>query len=133
MSVQTVLKGGRVVDPSQGIDQIADVVLRDGKVLSVGSGPVGEGETEVVDVTGLVVSPGWIDIHVHAYGSLGFAFPDSIGIYQGVTTFVEAGGPGPASFDQFRALMEGSTITDLYAGVYLRPLGILGVDYIEGD
>src|SRR5687768_6663891 len=59
-----VLKGGRVIDPSAGRDEIADVLLDDGKVLGVGKIEAREG-AEVVDVKGKVVAPGLIDVHVH--------------------------------------------------------------------
>jgi dihydroorotase len=127
-----LLKGGHVIDPAQGIDSIVDIALKDGRIAAIGDGPVPAG-AEVVDLKGHYVTPGWVDLHVHAYGTLGFADPDSIGIYQGVTTFVEAGGPGIGTLDEFVALMEGRTRTSLYAGPYLRPMGIVGLNFIEGD
>lgn len=62
-----LVRGGRVVDPSQGIDRIDDVLVRDGHVVAVGrSGtqPVGRVD-ETIDATGLVVTPGLVDMHVH--------------------------------------------------------------------
>jgi dihydroorotase len=131
-SEQIVIKGGHVIDPAQGIDRITDVVMENGRIVRVGDGPVPEA-AEVVDATGHYVSPGFIDIHIHAYGTLGFADPDSLGIWQGVTSFVEAGGPGIGTFDEFLAMLAGRTVTDLYAGLWLRPMGLIGVNYIEGD
>ena len=58
-----LIRGGRVVDPAQGIDRIDDVLVRDGKV--VGIGPSTTAADETIDATGLVVSPGLIDMHVH--------------------------------------------------------------------
>ncbi|MCW5773348.1 MAG: amidohydrolase family protein [Rhodospirillaceae bacterium] len=129
-----VLKNAHVIDPALGRDGIADVVIEGGKISSVGEagGPPPDG-AEVVDLAGLYLSPGWIDIHVHAYGTLGFADPDSIGIYQGVTSFVEAGGPGIGTLDEFVALLGGQTVTALYAGPYIRPMGIVGLNFIEDD
>ena len=95
-----VLKGGHVMDPEQGIDRVADVHLADGKIQFVGSRDIAS-DTKVVDVSGHYLSAGWVDIHVHAYGTLGFANPDTVGVYQGVTTFVDAGGPGIGVLDQF--------------------------------
>jgi dihydroorotase len=62
-----LLTGGRVIDPAQGIDRVADVLLRDGKVAAVGeSAKVQAGhDVEQMDVTGKVVCPGLIDLHVH--------------------------------------------------------------------
>jgi dihydroorotase len=126
-----VLKGGHVLDAEQGIDQIADVHVADGKIQHVGPREVPPGAT-IIDVSGNYLSPGWIDIHVHAYGTLGFANPDSVGVYQGVTSFVDAGGPGIGVLDQFMELL-GHLETTLFAGAFIRPMGLLGLNFIEGD
>ena len=60
-----ILKGGRVIDPSTGIDAVGDVLLRDGKIESAGKKISTPDGAEVVDCTGLVVSPGFIDVHCH--------------------------------------------------------------------
>lgn len=60
----SLLRGGRVVDPSLGIDGRADLRLRDGRVVALGTLKPEAGEA-VLDVDGLVVTPGWIDVHVH--------------------------------------------------------------------
>ena len=60
-------------------------------------------DARTIDVSGCYLTPGWVDIHVHVYGTLGFADPDSIGVCQGVTTYVEAGGPGIDTLDEFLA------------------------------
>ncbi len=65
MSRDLLLKGGRIVDPSQGLDVIGDVLIRDGLVESCGATLAGPDNAEVVDCTGLVVAPGLIDVHVH--------------------------------------------------------------------
>jgi dihydroorotase len=58
------LRGGRVVDPSQGLDRKADLLIADGKVERVGKIRANKSWT-VIDVSGLVVAPGFIDMHVH--------------------------------------------------------------------
>jgi dihydroorotase len=126
-----VLKGAHVLDAEQGIDRVADVQVADGKIEYVGSRDVAP-TTKVVDVSGHYLSAGWVDIHVHAYGTLGFANPDTVGVYQGVTSFVDAGGPGIGVLDQFMALL-GDLETSLYAGAFIRPMGLLGLNFIEGD
>ena len=60
-----LLKGGRIVDPSQGIDTIGDVFMRGGLVESCGVTIETPDGADVIDCTGLVVAPGFIDVHVH--------------------------------------------------------------------
>ncbi len=60
-----LLKGGRVVDPSQTLDGVRDVRLVDGIVAEVGADLDGSDDTRTVDCSGLVVTPGLIDVHVH--------------------------------------------------------------------
>ena len=61
---KTLLKGGRVVDPVNAIDRVADVLVVDGKVAQLGPA-IDPGEADVIDVTGKVVAPGLVDIHCH--------------------------------------------------------------------
>ncbi|MDQ4099750.1 MAG: dihydroorotase [Chloroflexota bacterium] len=58
------LRGGRVVDPGNGVDAETDIVICDGKVVHVG-GVEGTPDAAPFDARGMVVSPGWIDVHVH--------------------------------------------------------------------
>ena len=66
--MQLLLKGGRVIDPSQGLDKVADLLVKDGRIAEIGS--IGAKSTglkpeQVVDVSGKVILPGLIDMHVH--------------------------------------------------------------------
>lgn len=62
--MKLILKGGRVIDPANGIEQIADVLIEDGKIAQVGTDITAEG-AEIKDVTGKIVAPGFIDLHMH--------------------------------------------------------------------
>ncbi len=64
MAERLLLLGGRVVDPAAGLDQTADVLVAGGQVAAVGTG-LDRGGAEVVDCDGLVVCPGFVDLHVH--------------------------------------------------------------------
>src|SRR5258708_11061032 len=130
-STQAVLlKGAHVIDPGQGIDGIKDIALENGKIRPIEGLPPG---VKTIDLSGSYLTPGWIDIHVHVYGTLGFADPDSIGVCQGVTSYVEAGGPGIGTLDAFLAPLGGQTKTTRYAGPYIRPPGILTPNFIKPD
>ncbi|MGH7907953.1 MAG: amidohydrolase family protein [Candidatus Binataceae bacterium] len=128
----TVIKGGRVIDPAQSINEITDVAVRDGRIAAIGRELDTTG-AEVVNASGSIVSPGLVDIHVHVYGILGFAWPDRVGIAQGVTTYVEPGGPGVASYGEYKALIQGTTVSNLYCGTYIAPLGITALEIVDGD
>jgi dihydroorotase len=65
MSAKLLLRGGRVVDPSQKLDGVRDVLLADGTVAEIGEGVGAAEDARVVDCTGLVVTPGLVDVHVH--------------------------------------------------------------------
>lgn len=62
--MKVLIKGGRVVDPSQGLDQLADVLIEGGRIAALGADLSADG-AEIFDASGLVVSPGFIDLHAH--------------------------------------------------------------------
>jgi dihydroorotase len=94
-----VIGGGRVVDPAAGRDEIADVSTRGARVDAVGANLDARG-ARVVDVTGSIVTPGLIDLHVHVYPGLGdfCLHPDRVGVESGVPTVIDAGTSGSATF-----------------------------------
>lgn len=99
-----VLRGGRVIDPAQGIDGIADVAVRNGRIAAVGAALPGPAR-EVVDVSGRLVLPGMIDTHAHVYRYVTGRFgldADMVGVQSGVTTLVDQGGPSVLTFPGFR-------------------------------
>jgi N-acyl-D-aspartate/D-glutamate deacylase len=66
-----ILRGGLVADPRSGTERVADVVVDGGRVVAVGTLPPGAEQAEVVDVTGLVVGPGFVDLHSHVHSIAG--------------------------------------------------------------
>ena len=67
MAYDLILKGGRVIDPSQKLDGVADVAFEGGKVAKVGKALKGGPNTVTRSVAGKIVSPGLIDLHTHVY------------------------------------------------------------------
>lgn len=98
-----LLKGGHVIDPKKRIDAIRDVAISSGKIAAVAAGiPVAKAY-KTIDVSGLHVTPGLVDIHAHFWGVYGQGIhPDSHTLRSGVTTVVDAGGAGWRNFAAFK-------------------------------
>src|SRR5258707_9556099 len=98
-----LLKGGRITDPSQNLGRPADIAFKDGRVQEIGARLQPGPGAEVRDVDGLIVAPGFIDLHTHVYWggtSLGVDAADA-DRQSGVTTLVDAGSGGPGNFHGF--------------------------------
>lgn len=100
-----IIKGGRVVDPAAGHDEIADIAVRDGKIAAVAAALSGAADTHEIDASGLLVTPGLIDTHAHVYQHVTGRFglnADHCGVRSGVTTLVDQGGPSLMTIPGFR-------------------------------
>jgi dihydroorotase len=118
------LKGGRLIDPASGRDGPFDVRVRDGLVYAVGADLLPDGAT-VIDVQGLIVTPGLIDVHLHLMKGLG-AFgvdPDVFGVGSGVTTVVDAGSAGHSLLNVFRNYVTDNAKTRVLNYINLSTLG----------
>lgn len=86
MNTDTVLlRGGRVVDPGSGSDRLRDVLVRGGVVAEVGASIDPPADAEVVDVSGMIVGPGFVDLHSHVNSIAG----QRLQAMDGVTTALE--------------------------------------------
>ena len=99
MQVDLVLRGGRVIDPSQGIDSVMDVGFQNGRIAGIGAKL---SSVEVKDVSGLIVTPGLIDLHTHVYWGGTSLGVDPLRLARGgCTTLVDAGSAGPGNYPGF--------------------------------
>ena len=106
-----LLQGGHVIDARNSISAVRDVAVADGKVAAVAEHINPADALKLVDVSGLYVSPGLVDIHVHVYAGTGergsyagdnSLYPDGYTMRAGVTTVADAGSSGWRSFDDFK-------------------------------
>jgi dihydroorotase len=99
-----LIKGGRVVDPSQNLSGARDVAVVGHSIARVAADIPQDDARHVLDVRGMVVTPGLIDVHVHVYdGVAPLAIPaDPNCVAKGVTTVLDAGSAGANTFPGFR-------------------------------
>ena len=105
MQFDILLRGGRVIDPSQEIDGLFDVAIKDGKIAAVTANIVPSSAKQVVDVAGKLVLPGLIDSHGHVFQYVTGRFgldADLVGVHSGVTTLIDQGGPSCMTLPAFR-------------------------------
>ena len=99
----TILRGGRVIDPSQDIDMTTDVAFKDGTVAAFGN-EISDEAVNIIDVTGKIVAPGLIDTHAHVnWGATYLSVEaETVAKKSGTTTFIDAGSAGAGTFHGFR-------------------------------
>ncbi len=128
MTMDLILRGGHVIDPSQNIDAVMEVGFKDGKAAGVGKSLKAGPKTEVRDVRGHVVTPGLIDLHTHVYWggtSLGID-ADDFCRKSGVTTSIDTGSAGPGNFAGFRKHVIERSDARILAYLHVSFAGIFG-------
>jgi dihydroorotase len=110
-SYDLLLKGGHVIDPKNHIDKVTDIAVAGGKVAQVADNIAAASAKKVIDLKGLYVTPGLIDIHTHLFPRLVLPpgsppsegiDPDTVSFRGGVTTMVDAGSTGWKEFPEFK-------------------------------
>jgi dihydroorotase len=98
-----LLKGGTVLDPSSKLDGRQDVAVQGDRIARIAPQIAETDAARTIDVTGKVVAPGLIDLHAHVFEAVNRmgVNPDLGGVYAGVTTIVDAGSAGAATFAAF--------------------------------
>jgi dihydroorotase len=102
MTERLLIRNGRLLDPSSRRDEIMDVEISNGRITGLAPGLDANGH-RVIDATGMLVVPGLVDLHTHAYwgGTLLGVNADKVGPRSGVTTWVDCGSSGAATFEGF--------------------------------
>ena len=129
MKADVLLKNGTILDPSQDVFEASDIAFADGKVLKRGRDLELQGITteQTLDVAGKIVTPGFIDLHVHVYPGISHygIEVDSSCLKRGVTTAVDAGSAGAHTFEGFRRFIIEASRTRLYALLNISSQGML--------
>ena len=138
MNFDLLLKGGHLIDPKNEIDRPLDLAVQDGKVAAVDDNIPAAQAHRVIDVAGLYVTPGLVDIHIHAYATAGHPqawagdnsiLPDGFSFRTGVTTTVDTGSAGWRNFEDFRFRVIDRCQTRLFALVNIAGTGMTSNDH----
>jgi len=128
-----LIKGARVIDPAQNIDDELDIAISEGRIALLEKDIPAESQS-LVNARGKIATPGLIDLHCHVYD--GFSqqsvAPDIAGVQQGVTTVVDAGSAGEATFGGFPKYIVPSSKTTIFCFINIGADGG-GWDAIKPD
>jgi dihydroorotase len=129
-----LLRGGHVIDPKNGIDAVMDVAVKDGRIAAAGRNLSPAEAAKTIDVSGLYVTPGLVDIHTHLFATTGIrnawagdnsVLPDGFSFRTGVTTMVDAGSSGWRNFETFRHTVIDRVQTRVFALINIAGLGMI--------
>ena len=119
-----VIKGGEVLDPSQGLRGKRDIGIRYGRIEALEADIPAARANRVMNAAGRLVVPGLIDLHAHVFTS-GIGIPaDELVLYQGTTTAVSAGDAGASTFATYRRYATAQSRTRIFAFVHIANIGL---------
>lgn len=133
-----LLQGGRVIDAKNNISAIRDVAIKSGTIAAVAPRLNPADALKVVNVTGLIVTPGLIDIHVHVFAGTGergsyagdnSVYPDPLTLRAGVTTVADAGCSGWRNFEEFNDRIISRSKTRVLAFLNIVGAGMRGAKF----
>jgi len=135
-TIDILIKGGTVIDPCNSINEKMDVAIAEGKILKVAKDIPVKDAKRVVSAAGMYVTPGLIDMHVHAFhGTNTDSYiadgwdalpPDGFTFRAGVTTVVDAGSAGWRNFKDFKKQTINRSQTRILAFINIVGVGMLG-------
>ena len=141
--IDLLIKGGHVIDAKNKINGKMDVAVKDGKILRVAADIPASSAKKTINVNGLYVTPGFLDIHGHVFhgtepdnylsNSQDALPPDGFTFRAGVTTVADAGGAGWKNIDLFRKNVVDKSKTRVLAFMNIVGGGMRGVETFEQD
>jgi dihydroorotase len=135
---ELLFQGGHLIDPQNGINAVRDVAIAGGKIAAVSPKIDSADAVKTVDVRGLFITPGLVDIHTHVYAGTGESrsyagdnsvYPDVVAPRSGVTTVVDVGGSGWRNFEDFKQRIIDRASTRVLAFLNIVGHGMRGGKY----
>ena len=127
-SFDLVIKGGEVIDPSQGLRAQRDLGIRGGTITAIEETIPEDRADRLLDATGMIVTPGLVDFHTHVfpYGSAIGIAPDELAPLTCTTTAVSAGDAGANNVAALKRYVAGQSRTRIHAFVHIANFGLAG-------
>ena len=122
-----IITGGRIIDPSQKLDQIADIGIRNQKIVEI-KPQLTKKTAQTINASGKIITPGLIDLHAHCYpqaSAIGLP-ADELVYLTGTTTFVDAGDAGANNFSAFKHYIAAQARSRMYAFLHISSIGLAG-------
>jgi dihydroorotase len=134
-SYDLLIAGGRVVDPSQKLSAVRDIAIAGGRIARIAENIPPAQARQVFDAKGKIVTPGLIDMHTHVYkyGITLNVDSDIVGFQSGVTTVLDCGSTGAASFLGLRKYVMETVATRVYALLNISTIGLIVTNEIYLD
>lgn len=119
-----ILRNAHVIDPSQGINKVVDVEIRNGAITGLGESLPAPAGTVEIDLNGYFLSPGLVDLHGHWYQGSTFGINPEFCLPYGTTTVIDAGTTGFVNFPEFRATRMANSRIQVLAFLNIAALGL---------
>ena len=122
------IRGGEVIDPSQGLRGRRDLGIRNGRIVALEPSIAPERASQVLDASGKLVLPGLVDLHAHVYpqGSAIGLPADELMPLTATTTYVSAGDAGGNNFSAFKTQIAAAARSRMFAFVHISSIGLAG-------
>ncbi|HEX5416561.1 MAG TPA: amidohydrolase/deacetylase family metallohydrolase [Chloroflexota bacterium] len=126
-----LIRNGRVIDPGSNRDGLLDVAIADGKIAAVAPNLPVENARETFDASGLLVTPGLVDLHTHVYWGASYwgIEADPVAARSGVTTWLDVGTSGSYNFPGFRRWIIGESQARIFSLLNLSSIGLTANTY----
>jgi len=123
-----LVTGGRVIDPSQNLDSIMDIGIRNGRIVDIQKDLPRDKAAQQINAIGKIITPGLIDLHAHTYpqaSAIGLP-ADELVPFTATTTYVSAGDAGGNNFSAFKHYIQAQARSRMFAFVHISSIGLAG-------
>jgi dihydroorotase len=131
MTIDLLVKGGRLIDPATGRDGCFDIAIQGDRIAEVDMGIPSDAAAAVIDASNRIVTPGLVDLHTHTFDGIGYwgVNADTVAANSGVTTWLDAGSAGALTLAGFRKYIAEPARARIFALLNVSYLGMIGPDY----